>query len=251
MSNHPHTLDNLCKKDKDKVVEMLRQLNELKKRCTALEQELDEKRLDNQRLEGRDDVMTQQLEAIQSKLIESVQVSKDSQNQIEQLTSKLQKSESDKKLLQARLKDAQTESMSLHDQIRLLQQKHECLHANVGINCRIVTCDKMVNTEDTALNLMNAAVQAPLESSFAQPVYSNTNQPNLPPSSNSISFNQYSSQISSSYQMPPPQAPFQSPPPRQQNPSFSQNRSSYTTNESYQTEVDDDLMQLISALNQF
>jgi hypothetical protein len=36
-----HTLDNFSKREKEKVFELLKQLNELKKRCTSLEQELE------------------------------------------------------------------------------------------------------------------------------------------------------------------------------------------------------------------
>ena len=121
MASIPHTLDNLCKKEKDKVVDMLKQLNELKKRCASLEKELNDKQLENQRLTGQTEGMSQQLDATQAKLIEYIELSKESQTQIEQLSLKLQKSESEKKVLTARYRDCQAEVSSLKDQIRQLR----------------------------------------------------------------------------------------------------------------------------------
>ena len=86
MSSLPHTLDNLCKSDKEKVVEMLKQLNELKKRCNTLEQELDTSHNENLRLIGREEIMKKQLESMEIKLFDSVELSKKSQAQVEQLT---------------------------------------------------------------------------------------------------------------------------------------------------------------------
>lgn len=166
MSGLPHTLDNLCKKEKDKVFDMLKQLSELKKRCTALEKELNEKQLENQRLSGQTESMTHQLEAVQSKLIEYIELSKGSQSQIEQLSIKLQRSDADKKTLAARYRDSQAEVTSLRDQIRQLRLKHEHIYANASVNCRIITCDKGTNTFDTSLSLRDQAVQYPIESTF-------------------------------------------------------------------------------------
>ena len=70
----PHTLDNLCKSDKEKLMEMIKQLNEVQKRCNALEIELENLQQENQRLNGREDVMKSQLEAMENKLFDAVEI---------------------------------------------------------------------------------------------------------------------------------------------------------------------------------
>lgn len=223
MSQLPHTLDNLCKKEKDRVVEMLKQLNELKKRCNALEQQLEAKQLENERLAGRDEVMTKQLETTHAKLLESIELSKDSQAQIEQLSLKLQKSEAEKKALNARVKEAQAESQSLKENVRKMRMKHEKIMVTASVQCRFVTCDKSCNTQDSALDLQNAAVQVPVEASFAQPVMSNISQ------------------------MPKPESFTNS---REVSSFMMGQESSITMNPACQTEADEDLTQLICILNQ-
>lgn len=168
MSTLPHTLDNLCKKEKDKVLDMLKQLSELKKRCSSLEKELNEKQLENQRLSGQTETLTHQLETTQTKLYEYIELSKESQSQIEQLSLKLQKSEADRKVLSARYRDSQAEVTSLKDQIRQMKMKHERIYANASVTCRIITCDRSSNTFDSSLNLRDEATQYPIDSTFVE-----------------------------------------------------------------------------------
>lgn len=223
MSGLPHTLDNLYKKEKDKVLDMLKQLSELKKRCSALEKELNEKQLENQRLSGQTESMTHQLEAVQSKLIEYIELSKESQTQIEQLSMKLQRSDADKKILAARYRDSQAEITSLRDQIRQLRLKHEHIHADASVICRIITCDKSTNTFDTSLNLRDQAIQYPIESTFVD---------QLPPPSSSRQSTKY--QTSMSY-VAMDQTNYQI----ENSPEYS----------NLQTETDEDLTKLICMLN--
>lgn len=201
---------------------MLRQLNELKKRCNALEQQLEAKQLENERLAGRDEVMTKQLEATQAKLVEAIELSKDSQTQIEQLSLKLQKSEAEKKALTARMKDAQAESQSLKENVRKMRMKHEKIMVTASVQCRIVTCDKSCNTEDTSLDLQTVAVQVPAEATFAQPMKSNISQ--MPRHESTFG----NTQDVTSFMMP----------------------QESSINPACQTEADEDLTQLICILNQ-
>ncbi|OHT08104.1 tropomyosin [Tritrichomonas foetus] len=229
MSGLPHTLDNLCKKEKDKVIDMLKQLNELKKRCATLEKDLSEKQLENQRLTGQTEGMSHQLEATQAKLIEYIELSKESQAQIEQLSLKLQRADADKKVLSARYRDSQAEVSSLRDQIRQMRMKHERVHVNAGITCKIVTCDKSSNTIDTALNLRDQAVQFPIESTFIEVL-----QPSVP---NQMATSQMFQSMSVSNNSPY----------RDSSRSI-ENIPEYSN---LQTETDDDLTKLICILNDF
>lgn len=224
MANLPHTLDNLSKKEKEKVVDMLKQLNELKKRCTALEQQLESKQMENERLAGREDVMTKHLEATESKLFEAIELSKESQAEFEQLSLKLQKSEAVKKSLNGRLRNTQAEIQTLKEGIRDMKLKHEKILVNSSVQCRIICCDKSSNTEDTAIDLSHAAIQVPAESSFAQPTEIKISH--MPqPSQLSVQESQVTSQERSASAIE--QAPVD-----------------------YQTEADEDLSQLICMLNQ-
>lgn len=225
MANLPHTLDNLNKKEKDKVVDMLKQLNELKKRCTSLEQQLESKQMENERLAGREDVMTKQLEATEAKLFEAIELSKESQTEFEQLSLKLQKSEAVKKSLNGRLRNTMSEIQTLKEGIRSMKLKHEKVLVNSSVQCRIITCDKSSNTEDTAIDLNHIAIQVPAESSFAQPTEIKISQMPQPSQMTSVQESQLTTHELSTRVIEPSTA-------------------------EYQTEADEDLSQLICMLNQ-
>ena len=158
-SSLPHTLDNLCKADKDKLMEMIKQLNEVKKRCNALEQEVESLQSENQRLIGREDVMKAQIEAMETKLFDAVEISKGSQARVEQLTSSLQKSEAGRKSSRARYREAQTEISSLRDTIRELKLKHERIHVETSIQTTFSRTNRATNTDDTSINKVDEAIQ--------------------------------------------------------------------------------------------
>ena len=159
MSALPHTLDNLCKDDKDKVVEMLRQVNELKKRCSSLEEDLANRTIENERLSGREEVIARQLEATRSKLYETVEESKNSQTQIESLSQKLQEADAEKKLINTELEDAEAEVRKYREIMNDVRMKYEKIQVTTAVQCRPPTLDENVNTIDTALDLTTSAAQ--------------------------------------------------------------------------------------------
>jgi chromosome segregation ATPase len=224
MSGLPHTLDNLYKREKDKVLEMLRQLNELKKRCSVLERDLDAKELEKQRLSGREEVMTRQLEETQAKLLEAVEASKESQVQIDDLSLKLQKSEADQKALTARYHDSQAEAQSLGERMRQLRQKHQRLVLTASTQTKIVLCDKSANTFDTSIDKTETAVQVSPDTA-----------PPTPPSP----------QARQTLAAAPAPAPTPTPTPGRVAPS------PFPSSTETQLEADDELAQLISILNPF
>lgn len=158
-SSLPHTLDNLCKADKDKLMEMIKQLNEVKKRCNALEQEVDSLQSENQRLTGREDVMKSQLESMETKLFDAVEISKASQSRVEALTTGLQKSEAGRKSARARYREAQAEISSLRDTIREMKLKHERIHIDTSIQTNFSRANRATNTTDTSINHVDESVQ--------------------------------------------------------------------------------------------
>jgi chromosome segregation ATPase len=165
MTALPHTVDNLCKQEKQKVFDMLKQLSELKKRCAFLEEQLAAKQLDLERVAGREDIMTRQLEATQTKLFESLEAAKDSQIQFEELSLKFQTAESERKSFASRLRESQAESQTLRETIRHYRSSQDHILVGVAVQCRIRSCDKAINTDDSALNLRHAAIQTVPEES--------------------------------------------------------------------------------------
>jgi chromosome segregation ATPase len=159
MSTAAHTLDNLCKQEKQKVFEMLRQLNELKKRCTSLEEDIGSKQLECERLSGREEIIAKQLEETQAKLFAALESSKDSQVKIDELSLRLQKSDSERKAVCIQYRDLQGETQSLRDTIRQLRSASGKILVTTSVQCRILSCDKAINTENSALNMQNTAVQ--------------------------------------------------------------------------------------------
>lgn len=164
----PHTLDNLCKADKDKLMELIKQVNELNKRCNLLEQENNAKQAEIQRLVGREDVMKNQLESLEAKLFDAVEISKSAQARVEQLTSDVQKAEAGRKSARARYREAQSEITSLRDTIRELKLKHERIHVETGVQTKNNYCSRTTNTEDTSLNLTDMEIQCRIDADLAK-----------------------------------------------------------------------------------
>jgi chromosome segregation ATPase len=154
-----HTLDNLCQKEKDKVLELLRQLNEFKKRCAALEQEIESKTRDNTRLLGRDEVTAHELEATQTRLIEAIEVWKQAQLQIENLSLRLQTAESHRKAISARLRDSEADVEVMREKMRRSQQKYDRRMVSTSTQTRPLLDHKESNTVSSALDLRETAVQ--------------------------------------------------------------------------------------------
>jgi chromosome segregation ATPase len=163
MSGPPHTLDHLCRQEKEKVFEMLKQLNEFKKRCASLEEQLGSRELECERLSGREELMSRQLEATQAKLFEAIESSKDSQIQIEELSLKLQKSEVERKAVNVQLRDAQIESQSLRKTIRQFRTSQDRL-LSTSAQCEVMSSDKETNTDSSTFNFHSVGVQAPSDS---------------------------------------------------------------------------------------
>lgn len=155
----PHTIDNLCKKDKGQVIEMLKQLNELKKRCSNLESAIDEKNHENQRINGRNEVLSQQLESIEAKLFESVELSKDAQSKIEILTTNLQNIESDNNLFKSRIRDSEAEVQNLRKSYHELNLKYDRILVDTSVLCGNTTVEQATSTDDYAIKQRSVEVQ--------------------------------------------------------------------------------------------
>jgi hypothetical protein len=223
MTPLPHTLDNLCQREKEKVLEMLKQLNKMKKRCAALEQSLESRRLENQRLSGREEVISRELESAQARLIETVESSKAAQVQVEELSLQLQQSESDRRVATARVRESQAEIQALTDAVRRARMKRDRLMAVTWTQARPAACEKAV---DAALGALTRA-----------DVWAQTEDEPLPSPPPPV-------------EEPAPQAPTveqarRRPPPRAAPMEFAASESGFRTSDG----ADDELARLISFLN--
>ena len=161
MSSLPHTLENLVKSEKDKVVCMLKDLKEARDKCQQLEKNLEEAQFEHQRLSGREEATSKQFEDTQAKLLQAVALSRDSQEKIDELHLKLQQAEKEKREATTALEMAEAESQLLREKINEIKMKHEQVHVDAYVMARIITCDRSMNTIQSALNLIHEAVQAP------------------------------------------------------------------------------------------
>ena len=159
----PHTLDNLCNEDKKKLIGMIKELNEGKRKCTLLEQQIEGLNELNKQLKNHEISMKKQLEDMESKVFEAVDASKAADNQVQYLTSELQKSEFNRKSARSRYRESQGEITSLKDSIHALKQKYEKTFVDAEIQTKILYCTRTTNTFDTALRLDDADIQCTIE----------------------------------------------------------------------------------------
>jgi chromosome segregation ATPase len=116
-----HTLDNLCSDEKEKVMQMIKQLNELQKRCTDLEQVLERSYRDKDKLIKLKEGMSHQLEETQMKLLQAAKSSRESQQQIEALPLRLENIESERRTLTSYFHSSQLEVQSLRETLREIE----------------------------------------------------------------------------------------------------------------------------------
>jgi hypothetical protein len=223
MCSLPHTLDNLSKKEKEKVFEMLRQLNELKKRCASLEQQLEVTEHEHQRLAGREELRSRQLESTEAKLLEAVELAKESQVEVESLTAQLQTCESERESLTATFHDCQSEGKSLRDAMDQFKPRGDRMLVTTSTQARIILCEAACGTADPATDRHAAAVQTVPGPALAQAA-----------------------------EAPSAIAPRTGEPPGQRRPPAPPEVTrAVTSMDAAQVEADDDLTQLISLLNSF
>ena len=155
------TIDNLCKRDKNKVIELLKQLNELRKRCSFLESKIEAQSHENERIEGRNEMIAQQIDATEKKFSEASEVSKDSPKQLEELTLNIQTSEIENSNLRLKIEDSEREIKSLKDNLQELKTKYDRIYLDASVSCIAKCFDKSITTDDVSQNHANKEVQAP------------------------------------------------------------------------------------------
>lgn len=147
-SNSQHTIDNLCKRDKSKVVEMLKELNEFRKRCTILEGQIAAVDAEQSRLLSRDATIMKQIEITEEQMLESTQISSAAQESIAQLTIELQNSETENESLKSKLMDTESDIATAKEVLRQLKFRYDKLVVDTSVMCIQEQNDIETNTEE-------------------------------------------------------------------------------------------------------
>lgn len=151
MSSPPgveHTIDNLCKPEKGKVVEMLKQLNELRKRCTVLEGLIETAHREEQHILSREAEIVQQIEDTEEKAVEATDLSRVAQDTIRGISTSLQNSETENQNLKSRLVDTKEETETMVDILRQLSIRYDRIHVDTAVLCLPDRVEVAENTVD-------------------------------------------------------------------------------------------------------
>ncbi|OHT05867.1 tropomyosin [Tritrichomonas foetus] len=172
--NSNHTIDNLCKRDKNKVIELLKQLNELRKRCAFLESNIESQVLENQRVEGRNEMIAKQIEATEMKFSEASDLAADTPSKLEGLTLNIQATETESSNLRMKIEDSEKEIKILQDELTILKDKYGHIYLDASVSC-VAKCHNMcLNTEDLQ-NYENKELQIPEKEKEMEFLYDDSN----------------------------------------------------------------------------
>ena len=170
-----HTIDNLCKRDKEKVVEILRQLNELRKRCTILESQIESVTQEEQRFLKREAMITGQIESTENKLIEATELSRTTRESINQVSLELQDSEAENRTLEEKISGSEADMETLKEQLRQMRVKYNRILVDTSVVCTPETADVETNCEDKRV-LCSAQTQV-LNRDLSEAMFDDTELP--------------------------------------------------------------------------
>jgi chromosome segregation ATPase len=127
---------------------MLKQLNELRKRCTCLEAQIAKERDRSAQLEERDTTMLREIDAIEAKFIEATELSRTANSEIQRVAIQLQQTETDNAVLRVKVASAEQECGALKETYRQLREKYDHILVDAGVMCIPELEDKGENTVD-------------------------------------------------------------------------------------------------------
>jgi hypothetical protein len=163
-----HTIDNLCPKHKAKVMELLRQLNELSKRCGLLEAQFERANAESQRLIDANSAIAEKITAEELGLLEATRISESAQSEIEQLSIEFQNQQSETNRLRLTVADEEDGVESLRKSYRQMRRKYDRMFVDTGVNCRPKFADHAENTDDSRRPHADKEVQVPSRDSQSE-----------------------------------------------------------------------------------
>jgi chromosome segregation ATPase len=153
------SIDGLCPRHKSKVVEMLQQLNELRRRCRALEREGETARSQTQHLVESNSAITRQIEAEEQSLLAEAQASDAVHARIQQLAVELRNREIETRTIRARLEVGEAQLDTLKEVYAQARRRHGRLRIDAAVQFRPTVVDRAQNTETTPVS--DSDTQAP------------------------------------------------------------------------------------------
>jgi chromosome segregation ATPase len=141
-------IDYLCPVHKAKVVELLKQLNEIRKRCGILESEIDAAGTGEQKLTQINADMAHKIEAEELRLLEATQISALARDQIESLTSEYERKETEWARLKRKVNETRHEVTTLNESYSQLRTKYDRLYQDTGETFHADTIDIGNQTEE-------------------------------------------------------------------------------------------------------
>jgi ribosomal protein S13 len=163
-----HTIDNLCPKHKAKVMGMLRQLNELSKRCGLLEAQFERVNAETQHLIGAHSAIAEKITAEELGLVEATRISEAAQCQIERLSLEYQSQQSETNRLRLMVADEEDRVPSLRESYRAMRRKYDRMYVDTGVNCGAKYVDRAESTDYNGRNHANKEVQVPIRDSQSE-----------------------------------------------------------------------------------
>lgn len=177
-----HTIDNLCKRDKNKMIELLKQLNELKKRCSFLESNINSQNMENQRIEMKNELIAKQIEEVDQKFNESSSLSKEHPKQLEELQLAIQATEAENSNLRAKIKDSTSEANELNNELQILNLKYNHIYKDASVSCQFSKHkEKCINTDDVIENYADKSIQIPERKKEIDFLYEDSTSNNFEP----------------------------------------------------------------------
>lgn len=147
-STSQHTIDNLCKRDKREVVETLKQINELRRRCTILECQIARVDQEQTKLLSRDATLMKQIELTEEQMLETTETSRSVHENITQLTIDLQSSETENEDLKSRINDLESDIAISKQILSQLKSKYEKICVDTSVLCTQEHTEIETNTDD-------------------------------------------------------------------------------------------------------
>jgi chromosome segregation ATPase len=142
-----HTIDQLCPAHKSKVVELLKQLNELRKRCGILEGQIEAADLEDDRIGRMHAAINEKIDAEKHRLAEATSVATAAREQIDNLTSRQQRIETESAMLLLKTDESEQEVTLLGAKYQELRLKYDRVYADTGDFIHATSFDRESQTE--------------------------------------------------------------------------------------------------------
>jgi chromosome segregation ATPase len=155
-----HTIDGLCRRHKSKVVEMLQQLNELRRRCGALEREVETARSQTQHLIESNSAISQRIDAEEQSLLAAAEASDSAHGRIQQLALELRNRQTETRAARTRLEEDEAQIDVLREVYKQARGRHDRLRIDAAVQFRPMVVDRAQNT-DKRRKLADGEAQAP------------------------------------------------------------------------------------------